>query len=262
MDRFSRSSRRYASFSSWVSGNFWRTARRFYDRAALAAPGVSFSLLDIPELLSYASAASAGSSLSMSTRALSSCITSSVRFDCTDSIVSPKSGPASSTVSVRATNRTFPAGSSSCRLRGSCTCPTPAATLGVGREQDRQVGLALVQHLVAQPDVHRGELLELEPVVVLEADQAVHPLAALGGSVQGEILRFALEIGDRAHPQVFGGRGRAADGVRARERRRRVRRQPSCSNSACESSNACCAFGTSSGGVLKNEVSAVDVYSG
>ncbi len=39
--------------------------------------------------------------------------------------------------------------------------------------------------------------------------------------------------------------------------------RPLSSNSVCESSNACCAFaGTSSGGVLKNEVSAVDVYSG
>ncbi len=34
---WSRSSRRWASFSSWVSGNFWRTARRFYARSSRAA---------------------------------------------------------------------------------------------------------------------------------------------------------------------------------------------------------------------------------
>ena len=36
------------------------------------------------------------------------------------------------------------------------------------------------EHLVAQGDVDRHELLELQPVDLLEAEQAVEPLAALG----------------------------------------------------------------------------------
>jgi hypothetical protein len=50
--------------------------------------------------------------------------------------------------------------------------------LGVRREHDRGVSLALVEHRVSEPDVDRVERLELQAVDVLQADQAVCPLAA------------------------------------------------------------------------------------
>jgi hypothetical protein len=52
--------------------------------------------------------------------------------------------------------------------------------LSVGGEEDREVGLALFEHGVAEADVDRGERLEFEPVVLFEPGQAVDPLAALG----------------------------------------------------------------------------------
>jgi len=66
--------------------------------------------------------------------------------------------------------------------------------LCVGGEDDRQVRLALVEHFVAQADVDRCELLELQAVVLLQPDQAVGPLPALGRPVDGQVLRLALQV--------------------------------------------------------------------
>ena len=56
-----------------------------------------------------------------------------------------------------------------------------ALDLRVGREDDRDVGLARSSSTcVALVDVDRHELLELQAVDLLEAEQAVEPLAALG----------------------------------------------------------------------------------
>src|SRR5215217_3848602 len=49
------------------------------------------------------------------------------------------------------------------------------AEIRVGRKQDRQVRVALVEHLVAKPDVDRRKRLEVQPVVLLEPDQTVDP---------------------------------------------------------------------------------------
>ena len=85
-----------------------------------------------------------------------------------------------------------------------------ALHLRVGGEDDRQVGLALGQHLVAQVDGHRRELLELQAVDLLEAQQAVQALAALGSPVERELLRLAVEVGDLLQPVLLGrGLGRA-----------------------------------------------------
>ena len=163
-------------------------------------------------------------SLSMSTRALSSCITSSVRFSWTFSIVSPKSGPASSTASWLATKITLPAGQHALVVLEDRVL-VGREQLRVGREQDREVGVALVEHLVAQADVDRRELLELEPVVLLEADQAVDPLAALGRAVEGQVLRLALEVGDRRDAELVG-RRRSACRPRWRSRTASAGRRP------------------------------------
>ena len=77
--------------------------------------------------------------------------------------------------------------------------------LRVAGEQDRQVGVALVEDLVAQPDVDRRELAELEAVVLLEPGQAVDPLAALRRAGERQILGLAL-------------RGRRSSRPRARRR--------------------------------------------
>ena len=125
--------------------------------------GSSSLLLDVAELLQVGLGGRLGLLLVESTRALSSCMTSRVRLPCTDSIVAWKSGPASSTTDWLATKTGFPAGNTPGRPRGSRTC-RDGEQLRVGREQDRQVRVAVVQDLVAQGDVDRLELRELEPV--------------------------------------------------------------------------------------------------
>ena len=69
--------------------------------------------------------------------------------------------------------------------------------LRVGGEEDREVGLSVFEHLVAEADVDRGERLELQPVVLFEPGQAVDPLAALGRPVEGQFFRLAFQVGDR-----------------------------------------------------------------
>ena len=100
------------------------------------------------------------------------------------------------------------------------------AELGVGGEHDREVGLALVEHRVAEADVNRRERLEVQPVVLLEAEQAVDPLAALGRAVELQVLALAFEVGDLGHAQLLGLGGQHADRIGAGERGRGEGRDP------------------------------------
>ena len=163
-----------------------------------------------------------GFSLSMSTRALSSCITSSERLPCTFSIVVAEVG-AGLVGGLLAGDEGDVAGRQHALVVLEQHVVVGGEQLRVGREQDRQVGVALVEHLVAQADVDRREVLTqaVEPVVLLEPGQAVDPLAALRRPVQGQVL-VVLEVGDRGDPELLGRRGEHPDRVRARERRRRV----------------------------------------
>ena len=77
---------------------------------------------------------------------------------------------------------------------------------------------------MAQCDVHRHELLELEPVDALEAEQAVLTLAALRRAVERQVLRLALEVRDLRDAELVGLLLRQAHLVRAGERRGRQRR--------------------------------------
>ena len=91
----------------------------------------------------------------MSTRALSSCITSSERPSWTFSIVCLKSGPASSTVAWLET-KMHVAGGQHALVVLEDRVVVVDEQLRVGGEQDRQVGVALVEHLVAEADVDRA----------------------------------------------------------------------------------------------------------
>ena len=46
------------------------------------------------------------------------------------------------------------------------------------------------------------ELLELQPVDLLQSELAVQPLAALGRAVQRQVLRLALEVRDLREPSL------------------------------------------------------------
>ena len=97
--------------------------------------------------------------------------------------------------------------------------------LRVGREENREVGLALFEDRVAEADVDRLERLELEPVELFEARQAVASLAALGRPVEGQVFGLAVEVGDLFQAQFVGGLLQRPDRVGAGEGRRRERRQ-------------------------------------
>ena len=68
---------------------------------------------------------------------------------------------------------------------------------------------------------------ERSPVTEPAADdeQAVDPLSALWRAREHQVLRLAVQVGDRAHTEVIGRLGEQPDRVRARERGRRVGHQ-------------------------------------
>ena len=135
--------------------------------------------------------------------------------------------------------------------------------LRVGGEQDREVRLALVEHLVAPADLDRGEALELEPVVPLEPGQAIDPLAALRRSVERQVLRDALEVGDLRDPSPSAVSVRSPTAFALENGRRRERDQAEPLEVVPALLEGLFGIGRDVlGRGSKNEVSAVEVYSG
>ena len=146
-------------------------------------------------------------------------MTSAVRFLFTASIVAARSGPAASAVDcLHEEGRVVGREHALVVLEQDLVV---ALDLRVGGEDDRDVGLPAGQHLVALVDVDGHELLELQAVDLLEAQQAVQARAALGRAVEGELAGLGLEVGDLRDPELVGLLLEQPDLVGRRERRRR-----------------------------------------
>ena len=92
----------------------------------------------------------------------------------------------------------------------------------VGREHERDVRVAVVEDLVLL--LAGQELLELEAVRPLHAEQAVDALAAGGEPVDRQVLGLVGEVGDlRRVAELLGRRLRDPEAVGVLERRRRER---------------------------------------
>jgi hypothetical protein len=91
--------------------------------------------------------------------------------------------------------------------------------VGVGREQEADVGLLLVEHLVGR--LARHEVLEPGPVGLLHADVAVEALPTLGVPGDRQVLRLGRELRGVAHAEALRGLLRRSEPVGVLERRAR-----------------------------------------